>query len=47
LRATANVAGAALTRGELVDVEIYAPPQVAVISVDPDKVMVTPPSPKD
>ncbi len=47
LRATANVAGVALTRGELVDVEIYAPPQVAVMSVDPDKVMVTPPPPKD
>ena len=47
LRATANVSGAALTRGELVDVEIYAPAQVAVVSVEPDKIMVTPPPPKD
>jgi len=47
LRATANVTGAALTRGELVDVEIYAPAQVAVVSVEPDKIMVMPPPPKD
>jgi YbbR domain-containing protein len=47
LRATVNVAGAALTSGQLVDVEVYAPPQVAVVSVEPDKVMITPPPPKD
>jgi YbbR domain-containing protein len=47
LRAKANVSGAALTRGQLVDVEISAPPQVAVVSVEPDKIMVMPPPPKD
>jgi YbbR domain-containing protein len=47
LRATANVAGVALTHGQLVDVDIAAPAQVAVVSVEPDKVMVTPPPPKN
>jgi YbbR domain-containing protein len=47
LRATANVTGVALTHGQLVDVEVYAPPQVAVVSIEPEKVMVTPPPPKN
>jgi YbbR domain-containing protein len=44
ISATVNVTGVALTHGQLVDVEISAPPQVAVVSVEPDKIMVTPPA---
>lgn len=47
LHATANVTGAALTRGQLEDVEISAPAHVAVASIEPDKVLVTPPPDKN
>ena len=47
LHATANVTGAALTRGLLLDVEISAPAQIAVTAVEPDKVLVTPPPEKN
>jgi YbbR domain-containing protein len=47
LHATANVTGAALTSGKLVDVEISAPAQIAVTGIEPDKIFVTPPAGKN
>jgi YbbR domain-containing protein len=40
LHATVNVSGASLLRGQLLPVEISTPPNVAVASIEPDKVLV-------
>jgi len=40
LHASVNIAGASLTHGLLLPVEISLPSQVAVVSIEPDKVFV-------
>lgn len=47
LHATATVSGASLTHGQLVPVEISLPPRVAIVSIEPDKVLVIVPNPPD
>jgi YbbR domain-containing protein len=47
LHATVNIAGASLLHGQLLPVEISTPPQVAVVSVEPDKVLIIVPSPSE
>jgi YbbR domain-containing protein len=47
LHATATVSGASLTRGQLVSVDISLPPRVAIVSIEPDKVLVIVPNPPD
>jgi YbbR domain-containing protein len=47
IHATANITGASLTHGQLVPVEISLPAKVAVVSIEPDKVLVVvPPAPQ-
>jgi YbbR domain-containing protein len=47
LHATVNVTGASLLHGQLLPVEISTPSQVAVASIEPDKVLIIVPSPTD
>ena len=44
LHATVNITGASLGRGLIMPVEISLPPKVAVVSIEPDRVLVTPPA---
>ena len=47
LHAIVNVTGASLARGVILPVEISTPPKVAIVSIEPDRVLVTPPVPPD
>jgi YbbR domain-containing protein len=44
LHATVNVTGASLLHGQLLPVEISTPPQVAVASIEPDRVLIIVPT---
>ncbi len=43
LRATVNVTGASFANGLILPVEISLPPKVAIVAIEPDRVLVTPP----
>jgi len=47
LHATVNLTGGSLLRGQLLPVEISTPPGVAVVSTDPDRVLVIIPVPTE
>lgn len=44
LHATVNVTGASLANGLILPVEISLPPKVAIVAIEPDRVLVTPPT---
>ena len=44
LHAIVNVTGAGFGHGVIMPVEISLPPKVAVVSIEPDRVLVTPPA---
>ena len=44
VHAHVNLTGASLTHGQLLPVEISGPPKVAVASIEPDRVLVIPPT---
>ena len=44
LHATVNVTGASLAHGLILPVEISLPPKVSITSIEPDRVLVTPPA---
>ena len=44
LHATVNVTGASLAHGLILPVEISLPPKVSITSIEPDRVLVSPPA---